>query len=247
MRERCSRSEVVKRGDGPRSSRAESSPRRPSFEVRSLPPLIRCSLIDFRASAPTPISMDQQPASFDTTLASNLFPQLVQLIQAASLQKPTAEDPEARAAKVEVGKQVKLFLPSIPYAVCSHSIRFTIGLAPPFRAQLTQDSSRCSPRWRDESSRSNLADRAVGRKVGDEKVSSQRRSSRRVALTRRFAGLPTSCAAGPSSLHSLILSLAVPRPREPLKSPWRWIELPSTIGFTSSPRPPPNRLLRGVP
>ncbi|ORY90886.1 hypothetical protein BCR35DRAFT_299503 [Leucosporidium creatinivorum] len=49
--------------------------------------------------------MDTQPPTFDTTLASHLFPQLVQLIQAASLQKPTAEDPEARVAKVEVGKQ----------------------------------------------------------------------------------------------------------------------------------------------
>lgn len=51
--------------------------------------------------------MDQQPPSFDTNAAANLFPQLVQLIQAAALQqKSTPEDPDARVAKVEVGKQV---------------------------------------------------------------------------------------------------------------------------------------------
>lgn len=47
--------------------------------------------------------------AFDAALASSLFPSLVQLAQRTTLQA-AAEDPDARLAKVEVGKQVRSVL-----------------------------------------------------------------------------------------------------------------------------------------
>lgn len=51
--------------------------------------------------------MAHHAPSFNSAQAADLFPQLVNLAQLSSLHDPTAEDPEARTAKLEVGKQVR--------------------------------------------------------------------------------------------------------------------------------------------
>ena len=44
---------------------------------------------------------------FDFSLAASLYPKLLQLSALSALSQPTQEDPDGRAGKVEVGKQVR--------------------------------------------------------------------------------------------------------------------------------------------
>lgn len=75
-------------------------------------------------------------APFDFSLAASLFPKLLELSEVSALSHPTQEDPEGRAGKVEVGKQV-CSLPKAPLAT-AHAVdpgdRATRGVQLPSRS-----------------------------------------------------------------------------------------------------------------